>query len=72
MQMKFILIISCAFVVCLYATQPIWTRPSKVHVSAFAVNDYSNYPPAVASSLSRSIITKNTFVASLFSELDMA
>lgn len=64
------ILIVCVFLACACAATPTWTTPTKVHVSAFAVNDYSNYSPSVAPSLSRSVITKDTFIASLFSELN--
>ena len=64
------MIVVSVLVTLSFGADPTWTTPAKVHVSAFAVNDYSNYPPESATNLSRSIITKDTFVSSLFSELN--
>lgn len=58
------------FFAVIIAVNPAWSTPSKVGVSAFAVNDYSQYPPGT-SSLSRSILHKDTFIDTLFSALNV-
>lgn len=58
------------FFAVIIAVNPAWSTPSKVGVSAFAVNDYSNYYPDV-SSLTRSILHKDAFLDSLFSSLNV-
>lgn len=64
-------LVTCVFsALSSFATNPMWTTPSKVHVSAFAVNDYSYYLPNTLRSLQRTIHHKNFFIDSLFAELD--
>jgi len=63
-------LVTCVFsTLSSFATNPTWTTPSKVHVSAFAVNDYSHY--SSDASLQRTILHKNFFIDSLFAELDV-
>ena len=45
MNFKIILFTCVFFIVSSFAANPTWTTPNKVGVSAFAVNDYSNYSP---------------------------
>lgn len=47
MNFKIILFTCVFFIVSSFAANPTWTTPNKVGVSAFAVNDYSNYSPPV-------------------------
>lgn len=47
MNFKIFLVAFGFLVACSFATNPTWTTPNKVGVSAFAVNDYSNYSPPV-------------------------
>ncbi|MDY6329946.1 MAG: hypothetical protein SPL52_00420 [Fibrobacter sp.] len=65
---KTIILLLCVLASISLATTPAWTTPSKVGVSAFAVNDYTNYYVSL-NSLSRCIYHKNTFIDSLFAEL---
>ena len=70
MYLKKILFVCFFFAVSSFATNPTWTTPSKVHVSAFAVNDYSHHLPNSLNPLHRTILHKNVFIDSLFAELD--
>lgn len=47
MNIKTFLFACTVIVACSFAANPTWTTPNKVGVSAFAVNDYSNYSPPV-------------------------
>ena len=68
MNIKTFLFTCAFFVLYSFATNPTWTTPSKVHVSAFAINDYSHNPDSLRS-LHRTILHKNFFIDSLFAEL---
>ena len=68
MYLKKILFVCFFFAVSSFATNPTWTTPSKVHVSAFVINDYSHNPDSLRS-LHRTILHKNFFIDSLFAEL---
>lgn len=71
MNIKTFLFTCVFFVLYSFATNPTWTTPSKVHVSAFAVNDYSYYLPNTLRSLQRTIHHKNFFIDSLFAEVSV-
>jgi hypothetical protein len=53
--------------ICIFAGEPAWTSPRKVHVSAFAVDYYYN---EWADSLPKSVAHKNAFISYLFSALE--